>query len=156
MQTQSILSTFICGAFGSVAIAALQDMLGTLTVWLMVMFAVVACDLLAGIWKSLKTGVHVSLSRAIRDTMAKLVVYFSFVLMVALLDTATEHDYNIARWACLLVAAIEFGSIISNILKPHGIDLSLKRIIATYISKTPVGLSEEEAEQILTGKEDED
>lgn len=146
---RNILSTFICGAFSSIALAVLQDAIQTIIVWLLVMFAVVCCDLFAGVSKSLKTGEHISTSKAVRNTMSKLVVYFSFVLMVALLDTATEHEYHIAKWACLLICVIEMGSIISNILKPHGIDLSLRRVLAVFISKSATGLSVDEAETIF-------
>lgn len=146
---RNILSTFICGAFSSIALAVLQDAIQTIIVWLLVMFAVVCCDLFAGVSKSLKMGEHISTSKAVRNTMSKLVVYFSFVLMVALLDTATEHEYHIAKWACLLICVIEMGSIISNILKPHGIDLSLRRVLAVFISKSTAGLSVGEAEAIF-------
>lgn len=107
------------GGLITLAVTFYKDTVTTMLPWITVMFAVVVCDLIAGLRKSLKLGVHISWSMAFRETMGKLVVYFSFVMMVAMIDAASEHTFKIALWGCLFICAIEFGSVISNILKPY-------------------------------------
>lgn len=93
------------------------------------------CDLIAGIRKSLKLGIHVSWSMAFRETMGKMITYVAFVLMVAMIDAASGHSYNVATWGCLFICALEGGSILSNILKPYGIDITPKGIVLFFSSR---------------------
>ena len=115
--------------------------------WLIVMFCVIITDLVAGVRKSLKLGVHVSWSTAIRETLGKVVVYFAWCVTAAVIDVAAHGDTLIAKWACLTVIAIEGGSILSNILKPHGIELSLKGILKYILIRS--GIGSESADEIL-------
>lgn len=116
----------------------------------MVMLAVVACDLIAGIRKSVKLGVHVSWSMAFRETMGKMVVYVAFVLMVAMIDAASSHSFNIAMWGCLFICALEGGSIISNFLKPYGVDIT-PRSIARFFTMKVANATAEEADELVSG-----
>lgn len=118
-----------------IAIAFLQRSIIIMIPWLFTMTAVVLADLVAGVRKAMKMGAHVSFSRAIRDTMGKLVVYVAFVFMVSMIDTASGREFSIAKWSCLLVCLIEGCSVVSNILKPHGIDISLKAILELFIQR---------------------
>lgn len=118
-----------------VAIAFLQNSIAVMIPWLITMSTVVLADLVAGVRKAMKMGVHVSFSRAIRDTMGKLVVYVAFVFMVSMIDTASNKEFSVAKWSCLLVCLIEGCSVISNILKPHGIDISLKTLLELFIQR---------------------
>lgn len=130
-----------------------QDVVQTMLPWLLAVTMVVLCDLAVGIRKSVKLDVDISGSRAARETMGKMVIYWAFVLMVAMVDAASDHTLKIAKWGCLFVCAVEGGSIISNILKPHGIDISLGAIIKAF-SKKATGLDEEEAEALISGDKD--
>lgn len=123
------------GLFVPMAAVFLQDTFRTMLPWIMVMLSVVLCDLIAGIRKSLKLGIHVSWSLAFRETMGKMVTYVAFVLMVAMIDAASGHSYNIAMWGCLFICALEGGSILSNILKPYGIDISPKGIVLLFTNR---------------------
>lgn len=136
-----------CGASSIITTKYIGDGINTMLPWLVAMTAVVLTDLAAGCRKSLKLGVHVSISTAVRETMGKLVVYWSFVLMVASVEVATGHKYSIAMWGCLLVCAFEGLSIIGNILKPFGIDLSLANIIGVALQKG-LGLTKQQADQV--------
>lgn len=143
MRIPHTVTMTAAGVFTPVATMFLQDSLRTMMPWLMVMLAVVACDLAAGLRKSLKLGVHISWSMAFRETMGKMVVYVAFVMMVAMIDSAAKHSFRIAMWGSLLICAIEGGSIVSNMLKPHGIELSTKAIMRLFVSKAMgVGASE--------------
>ena len=115
--------------------------------WLVVMLCVIITDLVAGVRKSLKFGVHVSWSTACRETFGKIVVYFAFAVTAAVVDVAAHGDTLIAKWCCLAVIAIEGGSIMSNILKPHGIELSIKGVLKYILFR--FGVSHEDAEEIL-------
>lgn len=123
------------GLFVPMAAVFLHDTFRTMLPWIMVMLSVVLCDLIAGIRKSLKLGIHVSWSMAFRETMGKMITYVAFVLMVAMIDAASGHNYNVATWGCLFICALEGGSILSNILKPYGIDITPKGIVLFFSSR---------------------
>lgn len=136
-----------CGASTLFSTAYLGDSINTMAPWLIALTLVVLTDLIAGCRKSLQLGVHVSVSTAARETMGKLVVYWAFVLMVASIEVATGHKYNIAMWGCLLICAFEGLSIVGNILKPMGIDLSLGNIISVTLQRV-CGISQREAGKV--------
>ena len=137
----------VCGASSIVTTNYIGDGINTMLPWLVALTAVVVADLAAGCRKSIKLGVHVSISTAVRETMGKLVVYWSFVLMVASIEVATGHKYNIAMWGCLLICAFEGLSIVGNILKPMGIDLSLGNIISVTLQRV-CGISQRQAGKV--------
>jgi phage-related holin len=99
------------------------------------MFFVIVCDLIAGIRKSWLLEEKIKFSTAVRRTIAKMLTYFSFIIMVILIDFATASEYNIAKWAILFICVVEGGSIISNILKPHGYDIDFKKIVNLFVKK---------------------
>lgn len=134
--------------FTSMATMYLQDSVQTMAPWLMAMLAVVICDLIAGIRKSLKLGVHISICKAARETMGKIVVYTSFVISSAMVEVATGHSIRLAMWLCLVVAAFEFGSIIVNIAAPMGYDISVTGLLRV-LGKRSLGFNDEEAKEII-------
>lgn len=136
------------GLFVPMATMFLQDTVRTMLPWIMVMLSVVICDLVAGIRKSLKLGIHVSWSLAARETMGKMVTYVAFVMMVAMIDAASEHTFKIALWGCLFICAIEFGSVISNILKPYGVDITPKGIVKIFV-KGKFGVDDADAAELV-------
>lgn len=137
----------VCGASTVVTTSYIGDGINTMLPWLVALTAVVLADLAAGCRKSLKLGVHVSISTAARETMGKLVVYWSFVLMVASIEVATGHKYSIAMWGCLLICAFEGLSVVGNILKPMGIDISLASVLEIALQRG-LGLSKQEADDV--------
>lgn len=152
MRIPSTIVNLTCGIFTPLAVAFLQDSLTTMLPWLMAMFAVVVTDLMFGVRKSLKLDIHVSVSMAIRETMGKLLVYTSFVIMVCMIEVAAQHALKVATWSCLLICAIEGCSIIGNMLKPYGIELSLKNVIKAFISRA-TGVDNEMASEIVGNEE---
>lgn len=117
--------------------------------WIITMFFVVLADLAAGLWKSYKLGIQIRVSRGLRETMGKLLVYLAFVCMIACINVAYQADFQFAKWAAGLIIAIEFGSIISNLLKPHGINVSLTAIIKAIIIKSPLPITCDQANEIV-------
>lgn len=134
------------------AFAFLQDALLVMVPWMITMFFIVIADLAAGVWKSYKLGIELRFSRGLRETMGKLLVYFAFVCMVACINVAYKGEFQFAKWAAGIVIAIEFGSIIGNLLKPHGINISLSAIIKAFLQKSPLPLTCEQADAIVQEK----
>ena len=116
--------------------------------WLIVMFSVVICDLITGCRKVILMSNDFRFSKALRDTMGKLVTYFSFVVMVVFIDRATVGQYEIAKYAILLVCFIEGCSIISNLLKPKGYNFNI--IAALSVLGKKVGIDKEDTKEIIT------
>lgn len=152
MRIPSSIVNLTCGVFTPLAVSFLQDSLTTMLPWLMVMGMVVLCDLAFGVRKSIKLGIHVSVSMAIRETMGKLLVYTSFVILVCMIEVATQHALRVAMWSCLLICAIEGCSIVGNMLKPYGIELSLRGVIRAFASRA-VGIDPDTADAML-GKDE--
>lgn len=120
--------------------------------WIIAMVCVILTDLAAGVRKSRKLGVHISWSTAIRETLGKIVVYFAWVVTAAVIDVAANGGAVIAKWCCLLVIIIEGGSILSNILKPHGIELSVKGVLKFFMMRSPLAADPMAADEILDEK----
>lgn len=131
------------------AFAFLQEAVLVMVPWIITMFSVVIADLAAGLWKSYKLGIELRFSRGLRETMGKLLVYLAFVCMIACINVALDGEFQFAKWAAGIVITIEFGSIISNLLKPHGINISLSAILKAILQRSPLPLSCEEAGDIV-------
>ena len=150
MKLGSTVTQTTSGVFTPIAMSFIMDSIAIMIPWLIVMFAVIVTDLIAGVRKSIKLGVDVSPSTAFRETIGKMVTYFAWVVMVCLVEAAVGKGEGIAKWACLLVISVEGGSIVSNILKPHGIDISASAILKFFFMRTPLQPSKEEADEIIT------
>ena len=78
---------------------------------------------------------EVRFSSACRRTIGKLLTYFMFVVMVAVIDVAAHGGGTIDKYACLLVCLIEGCSIINNILKPKGLSVDLNKLFCKVTEK---------------------
>lgn len=125
----------VSSGFAALATVFIKESLEHMVPWLIATAAVIFCDLCFGIRKSMMMGEEIRISKAARRTMGKMVTYFSFVCMVCMIGVAVGGDYGIEKWTCLLVCAIEFSSILSNILKPKGYDLNMKELISLILGK---------------------
>lgn len=130
-----MLATAAEGGYSALFAAFLNESIGHIIPWMVATFFVILCDLVVGIRKSLLVGEEVRFSSACRRTIGKMVSYFTFVIMVAVIDVAAHGGGVIDKWACLVVCLIEFSSIISNILKPKGYDINLIKLIAVVFGK---------------------
>lgn len=137
------------GAVIPTAFVFLQNAMLVMVPWMITMFFVILADLAADVWKSYKLGIEIRFSRELRESMGKMLVYFAFVCMIACINVAFAGQFQFAKWAAGFVIAIEFGSIISNILKPHGINLSLSAIVKAIVQKSPLPLSCDDADKIV-------
>lgn len=149
MRINPMVGMVASGFTTSIAGVFLGDTINVMLPWLMAMFAVILADLASGVRKSQKLKVKVSWTTAIRETMGKMVTYFAFVLAAAMIDVAANGNAAIARWGCLIVCALEGGSVISNLLRPHGIKLSRKTIMKVLLKRSPLMLNDEEAEALI-------
>lgn len=123
-------------ASGASAIASqfIAESIGHMIPWLMVTGAVILCDLVFGVRKSLLMNENVRFSSAVRRTMGKCVTYFAFVVMVAMIDVASGNN-QIDKYACLLVCLIEGVSILGNLLKPKGYNINLIKAVGILFKK---------------------
>lgn len=125
-----------------------SESLAHLMPWMVVTCAVILCDLVVGIRKSLLMNEEVRFSSACRRTIGKAVSYFTFVVMVVVIDVAANGGGTIDKWACLLICLIEFSSILSNILKPKGYNINLAKLIGIVFGKK-FGLPGEDIEDVF-------
>ena len=86
--------------------------------------------------------------------MGKMVTYFSFVVMVVMIQKASEMSVCIDTYACLFVCFIEGCSIISNILKPKGYNFNLAAAIGVFAKKV-FSVEKEDMKDVITKKEEE-
>jgi phage-related holin len=145
---KQVIHQGIASGFGALAGAFVAESIQHLLPWLMVSFAVIICDLVVGIRKSLIMGEEVRFSRAVRATLGKCVSYFAFVVMVCMIDVAAKSGQQLEKWMCLLICAVEGASILANILKPKGIDLNIGKVLALFVSKK-TGIDKEEIEDLI-------
>lgn len=138
----------MCGAVSVILPMFLRDTLSHMIPWLVATFAVILCDLVFGLRKSMIMGDEIRFSSAMRRTMGKTVTYFAFVCTVCTVEVASGGSYGIDKWACLFVCFLEFSSIISNILKPKGYSLNFKELAALVIGKV-AKVDKEEIEEII-------
>jgi hypothetical protein len=149
---ESLTFTATKGAYSVIFATFLQESIGHMIPWLVVTFFVIVCDLVVGLRKSLLMGEEVRFSSACRRTMGKMLSYFMFVIMVAVIDVAAHGGGIIDKWACLAVCLVEFSSICSNILKPKGYNINLVKMIAVIFSKK-FDVAKQDVEEIIE-KED--
>ena len=150
---KSILNTVTEGSNLAILAAFLNESIGHMLPWLIVSFFVILCDLVVGIRKSLLMNEEVRFSSACRRTMGKMVSYFMFVIMVAVIDVAAHGGGTIDKWACLAVCLIEFSSIMSNILKPKGYEINLAKLIAVVFGNK-FDVAKKDIEEIIEKKDD--
>lgn len=139
----------VAGVFAPIAGSFVIDSLQLMIPWLIAMLCVIICDLVTGVRKSMLMGEHVRFSRAWRATMGKMVTYFSFVVMVVMVNRAAGGSFHIDTYACLFVCFIEGCSIISNILKPKGYNFNLAKAIGLFCKKV-FSVDKEDMESIVT------
>lgn len=140
------------GIFAPIAGSFVIDSLQMMIPWLIAMFCVIICDLVTGVRKSLLMNEHVRFSRAWRATMGKTVTYFSFVVMVVMIQRASGMSVRIDTYACLFVCFIEGCSIISNILKPKGYNFNLVAALAVF-AKRFFSVDKEDVKDIIEKEE---
>lgn len=132
---KSLLATASEGGYSVVFATFLRESIGHIIPWLIVAACVILCDLVVGIRKSLLMNEEVRFSSACRRTLGKMVSYFMFVIMVAVIDVASHGGGIIDKYACLLVCFIEGCSIINNILKPKGLSIDLNKLFNAIVGK---------------------
>lgn len=139
------------GGFAAMASSFVMQSMESIIPWLFVMTAIICCDLFSAWWRCYKTAIRIRFSKAIRDTMAKVVIYYAFVVSACFTDVAAQMDVNISRTACLIVCCIEFSSILGNLMKVHGMEIAFNDIIKFLVRKT-ANISKEDIEEIIKEK----
>ena len=92
------------------------------------MVCVVVVDLLAGVRCAWLLGERIRWSTGVRRTLSKLITYISFVVCAVMINVASNTEFDIAKWACLFVCAVEGFSVAENIIKPHGYSINLQAL----------------------------
>lgn len=141
------LFVFLNSLMGATAIAYLQNTATQTFLWFVPCFFIILADLVAGVRASKFRGEEVKISTALRRTGNKVLCYFSWVVCCVALNErySTEKCAWVGMGIVFLVEAISF---ISNILEPHGIQLSVKGILKIVGKKT----NHEGLEEIIKDK----
>ena len=136
-------STLVNSGFAALFSGIFVQALEPLVNWLLVMTFIILADLASGIRKHyLMQDEPIRFSKGVRDTMGKFVTYYACVLAFVMIEIASGSSYHIDRWACLTVCTIETFSILNNILKPHGLQLSLAGLLKVLGKKVDVDAGE--------------
>ncbi len=133
-------SDLVSGGFVAIIGGIYQDAVSACVSWLIAMTCVVMCDLFTGMRKAWLVGEELRWSKGFRQTLSKLITYWAFAIGAVMIEVACKSDVPIAQWCCLVVCAIEGMSIVGNILRPHGITISVKGIMHAIGSKLNVDL----------------
>lgn len=147
-QWQQSITQGTSAAFATIASQFVSESIAHMIPWLIVTAVIIIADLIAGIRKSLFLDEKISVSSAIRRTMGKMVTYFAFVVMIVMINEASDTAIAIDKWACLTVAIIEASSVFSNIMKTKGIDFNVFRFLILLFSKK-TGTEKKEIEEII-------
>lgn len=153
MSTKYIVVQVTGGTLIPILMGFLGEALQQMIPWFIAMTSVILADLVSGIWKSMRLDIPVRFSKACRETMGKFIVYFAFVMMAACINVAEKGEFDWCRWVALFVIVIEIGSMASNILKPHGINISLSALIKAFVHHSFKDLTCPELDEIVE-KED--
>ena len=149
MNSKYIIVQTTSGALIPILMKFLGEALEQMIPWFIAMTSVVMADLVSGLWKCIKLDVPIRFSKACRETMGKMIVYFAFVCMAACINVAEKGEFDWSRWIAVFVVVIEVGSMAGNILKPHGINISLSAIIKAFIHHSWKELSCPEVDEIV-------
>ena len=153
MNSKYIVTQIASGSLIPILMAFLEKSLVTMVPWLITLFTVIMADLAAGLWKCYKLDIQIRFSRAFRETFGKCVVYFAFVLMACCINVAANSDFNWAKWLTRFIILFEVGSMISNFLKPHGIDLSMNAFIKAILTHSALPFSCPNADELIEKKD---
>lgn len=145
---RSVSMQVVEGSLSTAAAMLLNECMGHMIPWLVASASVILCDLIVGLRKSLMMNEEIRFSKACRRTLGKMVSYFSFVMMVSVIDVAAHGGGVIDKYACLLVCFIEFTSILGNILKPKGYDVNIVKLMAIGFVKL-FKIDKEEIEEVI-------
>ena len=150
-QAKDVVIQTTTASFAVLAAAFIQNSIHHMIPWLIAAFAIVVCDLVSGIRKRLLMNEEVRFSKAVRDTLGKMVFYFSAVCMFSMVCVASGEQYHIDKWSCLFIYFVEFCSIVHNWLLPKGIDINFNKLMALIFSKK-FGGERKEYEDIIQKK----
>ena len=149
MRIKYIVVQLTSGALIPILMKFLGEALEQMIPWFIAMTSVVMADLISGLWKCWKLDIPIRFSKACRETMGKMIVYFAFVCMACCVNVAEKGEFDWSRWVALFVVVIEFGSMAGNILKPHGINISMTAIIKAFLHHSWKELSCPEIDEIV-------
>jgi hypothetical protein len=125
----------VAGLGGAVLSTFLADSIDKMLPWLVVMTALIMCDLIAGVCKAWKLGERVTINRAIRDTTAKACTYYSGVVFACFFQVATSDDTEWCEIAAKIFSAVEGVSILRNIFQWHGYNLDGKALLSMILHR---------------------
>lgn len=133
----------ICTTGMAFASAFIIQSLEHLIPWLIVMFFIIFTDFMSAIFKCIKTNEAIRISKGVRDTMAKSVTYFSFVVTSVFIDTAMKGQFEIDKWAILIICLFEGCSIVNNILKTKGLELNFNEVAKAVGKKLGISIDDD-------------
>lgn len=148
----SVMINYTVGEISEVAGNFVLDSIRQMIVWLIVMFAVIICDLIAGVRKTYLMGDNIRLSKGLRDTGAKIATYFAFVVTMVMVGQATDLP-EIPYYSIIGVWASEGFSILGNLLKPKGYNINISILISLLLKKF-FNIDKEYSKDVITKTND--
>lgn len=147
MENKGFYKT-ISETFGIATTAFVLQGLEAIITWLVVMFAVIACEMITSVRCKFLLGEKIKIGRIFNLTISKIVTYFSFVVMGVFLNLATKGEYNIDKWLILFLCVVEILLIVGNLLKPLGFSVDLGGAIGVFLKKV-FGIDKEDSRDII-------
>lgn len=143
--------------FGTLLGAFFIESVRHMVIWLIVMFAIVLCDLVAKIAYLAKTGGKIRWSRGARETMCKMCTYFAAVMTASIICVALGKEDTMERWVVIFICGIEGLSIVGNLLKMKGYRFDASAALRMAMGRL-FKIDREEAKEIIKngGKDNED
>ena len=154
-MSESKIYVQVAGLGGAVLSTFIADSIEKMLPWLVVMTALIMCDLIAGVCKAWKLGERVTINRAIRDTTAKACTYYSGVVFACFFQVATSDDTEWCEIAAKIFSAVEGVSILRNIFQWHGYNLDGKALLSMILHRI-FGGNREDFNGVVKDKELED
>ena len=122
-------SDAVHGGFAAIVGSIYEQGVEEAVPWLIAMVCVVVVvDLFAGVRCAWLIGERIRWSTGVRRTLSKLITYISFVVCAVMINVASNTEFDIAKWACLFICAVEGFSVAENIIKPHGYSINLQAL----------------------------
>lgn len=116
------------------SITGILAFLAPMKVTFIVMFIVILCDLITGIWASKVKNIHIS-SRRLRKSVAKVLMYFQVIFLLFIIEYGIFNDLGINIWRFIagFICFVELFSIAENATIITGNKIFIK--IVTLLSK---------------------
>lgn len=133
------------------AMAFFTESLRMMIPWMIVMVAIIVCDLFAGVRRRYLMNEKIRITKGARDTGSKIVTYSAIVAAMVMWGVVAENQ-NIPYYTISGIYVFEGISIIGNLLKPKGYNLNAS-VIISLLAKKIFNIDKEYSTNLITRDE---